>query len=68
VQFLDLAGPDNDPVRDWIASNQLTADAWYVANPNLTAETRRLEKVGRAVDELLDKVVNCSTRLGSRSG
>jgi hypothetical protein len=23
-------------VRDWIASNQIAADAWYVANPNLT--------------------------------
>ena len=44
-------------VRDWIAGNQLTADGWYVANPNLTvAETRRLEKVGKAVEEFLDKV------------
>ena len=44
-------------VKDWIVKNQHTADSWYVANPNLTvAETRRLEKVGKAVDELLDKV------------
>ena len=48
----------HDPaIGDWIASHQITADGWYVANPNLTvAETRRLEKVGKAVDELLDKV------------
>jgi len=44
-------------VRDWIAANQITADGWYVASPNLTvAETRRLEKVGKAVEELLDQV------------
>jgi hypothetical protein len=48
----------HDPgVRDWIAKNQITADAWYVANPNLTvAETRRLERVGKAVEELLDNL------------
>jgi hypothetical protein len=50
-------GMHSPKVRDWIANNQVTADAWYVANPNLTvAETRRLEKVGKAVDELLDKI------------
>src|ERR1700740_905788 len=43
--------------KDWIAGHQITAEGWYVANPNLTApETRRLERVGKAVDELLDKV------------
>jgi len=48
-------GMHNPSVRDWIAKNQITADAWYVANPNLTvAETRRLERVGKAVEELLD--------------
>ena len=42
---------------DWIASHQIAAEAWYVNSPNLTgAETRRLEKIGKAVDELLDKV------------
>jgi hypothetical protein len=50
-------GMHSPAVRDWIANNQITADAWYVANPNLTvAETRRLERLGKAVDELLDKV------------
>jgi len=29
----------------------------YVASPNLTvAETKRLERIGKAVDEVLDKV------------
>jgi hypothetical protein len=44
-------------IKDWIVKNQHTADAWYVASPNLSvAETWRLEKVGKAVDELLDNV------------
>jgi hypothetical protein len=43
--------------KDWIASHQIAADAWYVNSPNLTAaETRKLEKVGKAVDELLDTI------------
>ena len=42
---------------DWIAKHQIAAEAWYVNSPNLTAaETRKLEKVGKAVDELLDKI------------
>ena len=42
---------------DWIASHQIAAEAWYVNSPNLTAtETRRLEGVGTAVDQLLDKI------------
>jgi hypothetical protein len=42
---------------DWIAGHQIAAEAWYVNSPNLTAaETRRLEKVGKAVEELLDKI------------
>jgi len=48
----------HDPaIKDWIAGNQIAADAWYVSNPNLSvAEAHRLERVGKAVDELLDKV------------
>jgi hypothetical protein len=39
---------------DWIAKHQIAAEAWYVNSPDLTAaETRRLEKVGKAVEELL---------------
>ena len=41
---------------DWIAKHQIAAEAWYVDSPNLTvAETRRLEHVGKAVEEFLDK-------------
>ena len=48
---------DSPGAKDWIAKHQITADAWYVASPNLTvAETRRLERVGKAVDEFLDKI------------
>lgn len=48
----------HDPsVKDFIASHQIAADAWYVASPNLTvAETRRLERIGKALDEFLDKI------------
>ena len=43
--------------KDYIVKHQLPADAWYVANPNLTVvETRRLQRVGKAVDEFLDKI------------
>jgi hypothetical protein len=44
-------------VKDWIVEHQIAAESWYVANPNLTvAETRRLERVGKAVEGFLDKV------------
>ena len=44
-------------VKDFVVKHQIQAEGWYVASPNLTvAETRRLEKIGKAVDELLDKV------------
>lgn len=44
-------------VKDWIVKHQVAAEAWYVANPNLTvAETRRLDRIGKALDEFLDKI------------
>ena len=44
-------------IKDWIAKFQITAEAWYVANPNLTVtETKRLERVGKELDEFLDKI------------
>jgi hypothetical protein len=48
----------HDPsVKDFIANIQVQASRWYVACPNLTVvETRRLERMGKAVDEFLDKV------------
>jgi ABC-type hemin transport system substrate-binding protein len=43
--------------KDWIAQHQVTAEGWYVASPDLTvAQTRKLEKVGKAVEEFLDQV------------
>jgi len=43
--------------KEWIFDHQIAAEAWYVNSPNLTAaETRRLEQVGKAVEELLDKI------------
>ena len=47
-----------DPrIKDWIVKFQIPAAGWYVANPNLTvAETRRLERIGKALDEFLDKI------------
>jgi hypothetical protein len=44
-------------IKEWIVKHQINADGWYVGNPNLTvAETRRLERVGKAVEEFLDKI------------
>ena len=43
-------------VKDWIVEHQISAEAWYVANPDLTvAETRRLKRLGKAFEEFLDK-------------
>jgi hypothetical protein len=50
-------GINSPKAKDFIAGFQIPADTWYVASPNLTvAETKRLEKIGAAVDELLDKI------------
>ena len=43
-------------VKDWIVEHQVAADAWYVANDLTVAETRRLTRIGKAVDEFLDKI------------
>lgn len=47
-----------DPgAKDYLAKHQITAEGWYVAHPDLTvAEIHRLKRVGKAVDELLDKL------------
>jgi len=48
----------HDPnVKDWLVKNQITAEAWYVASPHLTvAKAWRLERIGKALDEFLDKI------------
>ena len=44
-------------VKDWIVAHQISAESWYVANPNLTVtDTRRLEHVGKAVEKFLDEM------------
>jgi hypothetical protein len=50
-------GIHSPSAKDFIAGHQIAAEAWYVASPNLTvAETRRLERIGEALDEFLDKI------------
>ena len=47
-----------DPrAKDYLVKHQITAEGWFVANPELTlAEIHRLKRIGNAVDELLDKI------------
>ncbi len=53
----DYPGSRSPEFKDWILARQITAAAWYVSSPDLTvAETRRLERVGAALDEFLDKI------------
>jgi hypothetical protein len=43
--------------KDYLAKHQITAEGWYIAYPDLTvAEIKRLQRIGKAVDEFLDKV------------
>ena len=50
-------GIRNPSVKDFIVKHQVQAQGWYVANPNLTvAQTRRLARVGKALNEFLDKI------------
>jgi hypothetical protein len=45
--------------KDYLVKHQITAEGWFVANPDLTlAEIQRLKRVGKAVDELLDTIGN----------
>jgi hypothetical protein len=44
-------------VKDWIVKHQIPAVGWYVAHPDLTVrDIHRLKRIGKAVDEFLDKV------------
>ena len=47
-----------DPsVKEWIAKYQIQAECWFVAHPDLTVrDIRRLKRVGKALDEFLDKI------------
>jgi len=43
--------------KDDLVKHQITAEGWFVANPDLTlAEIQRLKRLGNAADEFLDKV------------
>jgi hypothetical protein len=44
--------------KDYLVKHQITAEGWYVGNDLTVAETRRLRRLGEAVDEFLDKVGN----------
>jgi hypothetical protein len=57
--FEGWPGIHSPDVKDWIVKHQVPAEGWYVAHPDLTvAETARVKRVGKAVDELLDKIGN----------
>jgi hypothetical protein len=50
-------GIRNPGAKDYLAAHQITAEGWYVAHPDLTvADIHRLKRIGKAVDELLDKI------------
>jgi hypothetical protein len=53
----DWPGIRSPEAKDYLASHQITAEGWYVAHPDLTVvEISRLKRVGKAVDEFLDKI------------
>ena len=55
--FEGWPGIHSPNVKDWIVKHQIPAEGWYVAHPDLTvAESARLKRVGKAVDEFLDKI------------
>ena len=55
--FEGWPGIHSPDVKDWIVKHQIPAEGWYVAHPDLTvAESGRLKRVGKAVEEFLDQV------------
>jgi hypothetical protein len=45
--------------KDYLVKHQITAEGWFVANPELSlAEIQRQKRISNAVDELLDKISN----------
>ena len=54
---LGWPGIRSPKVKDWIVEHEITAEGWYVANSDMTvAEISRLKRIGKAVDEFLDKI------------
>jgi hypothetical protein len=57
--FEGWPGIHSPDVKDWIVKHQIPAEGWYVAHPDLSvAESARLKRVGKAVEEFLDTVGN----------
>ena len=55
--FEGWPGIRSPEVKDFIVRYQVPASAWYVANPNLTVvEATRLQNVGKALDDFLDRI------------
>jgi hypothetical protein len=45
--------------KDYLIKHQITAEGWFVAEPDLTlADIQRQARIGRAVEELLDQISN----------
>jgi hypothetical protein len=52
-------GIHSPQIKDWIVKHQIPAEGWYVAHPDLSvAEAGRNKRIGKAVDEFLDKIGN----------
>ena len=55
--FEGWPGIHSPEVKDWIVKHQIPAEGWFVAHPDLTvAESGRLKRVGKAVEEFLDQL------------
>jgi hypothetical protein len=54
--FEGWPGIRSPEAKDYLAKHQVTAEGWFVANDLTVAETKRLKRIGEAVDEFLDKV------------
>jgi hypothetical protein len=55
--FEGWPGIRSPKVKDWIVERQITAEGWFVAHPDLSvAEAGRVKRIGKAVDEFLDKI------------
>ena len=53
----DWPGIRSPHAKDYLAKYQVAAEGWFVAHPDLTvAETQRLKRNGKALDEFLDKI------------
>jgi hypothetical protein len=43
--------------KDYLVKHQITAEGWFVANPDLTlAEIQRQQRISKAADEFLDRI------------